>query len=87
MPDFLLSNIDDRLAVRIKEHARQRQLTINQAFLELIESGLEHFERSAREKQTPDPKQLHAVIVHWNDEEAGALADALKALERLPRAR
>jgi hypothetical protein len=85
MPDYLLRNIDERLALRIKEHARQRQVTINEAFLELIDSGLEHFERLAREKQAQDHKQLDAVIVQWNEDEAGALADALKALERLPR--
>lgn len=85
MPDYLLRNIDERLALRIKDHARQRQVTINEAFLELIDSGLEHFERLARERQAQDHKQLDAVIVQWNEDEAGALADALKALERLPR--
>jgi hypothetical protein len=85
MPDYLLRNIDERLALRIKEHARQRQVTINEAFLELIDSGLEHFQRLARDKQAQDPKQLDAVIVQWNDDEAGALAEAMKALERLPR--
>ncbi len=85
MPDYLLRNIDERLALRIKEHARQRQVTINEAFLELIDSGLEHFQRQAREKQAQDHKELDAVIVQWNEDEAGALSEAMKALERLPR--
>ena len=85
MPDYLLRNIDERLALRIKEHARQRQVTINEAFIELIDSGLEHFQRIAREKQAQDHKELDAVIVQWNEDEAGAMAEAMKALERLPR--
>ena len=41
MPDYLVRGIDEKLAVRIKDYARDRQLTLNDGVLELLAAGLD----------------------------------------------
>ena len=48
MPDLLVRAIDDSLAERIKRYTRERGEPLNTCMLELLRTGLEHFEaRSA----------------------------------------
>lgn len=89
MPDFLVRQIDERLAVQIKEHARLRQLTLNDALLELIQAGLKAHgspgAMAALHVATDDDLEPRVISTGWNSDEASALVDAIRALERLPR--
>lgn len=89
MPDYLVRNIDEKLAVRIKDYARDRAVTLNDAVLELIAAGLES--RAAHVALTGGPRaaavesEVRMLGGSWNADEAGAFAEAIRALERLPR--
>lgn len=89
MPDYLVRGIDAKLAVRIKDYARDRQLTLNDAVLELIGAGLDsraaHVALSGGARASDQSSEVHTIGGSWNSDEASAFADALRALEGLPR--
>lgn len=89
MPDYLVRGIDEKLAVRIKDYARDRQVTLNDGVLELISAGLNA--RGSRVALTGGTRaeeaerEVRMLGGSWNSDEASAFADALRALEGLPR--
>jgi hypothetical protein len=89
MPDYLVRGIDEKLALRIKDYARDRQVTLNDGVLELISAGLDS--RASRVALTGGARaeeiesEVRMLGGSWNSDEASAFADALRALERLPR--
>ena len=89
MPDYLVRGIEEKLALRIKDYARDRQVTLNDGVLELIAAGLDS--RAARvalsggARASDQTSQVHTIGGSWNSDEASAFADALRALEGLPR--
>ena len=80
MADFLLRDIDDRVAERIKELARQRGWPLNDVILHLVKQALGLAE--------PDPAPIPGDIARlggtWGDEEARAFEAAMKAFDGLP---
>lgn len=89
MPDYLVRGIDEKLALRIKDYARDRQVTLNDCVLELIAAGLDsraaHVALSGGPRASERVSEVHTIGGSWDTEEASAFADALRALERLPR--
>lgn len=89
MPDYLVRGIDEKLAVRIKDYARDRHVTLNDGVLELISAGLDsraaHVALSGGPRATERASDVHTIGGSWNSDEASAFADALRALEGLPR--
>ena len=80
MADFLLRDIDERMADRLKEIAREKGWTLNEVLLHLIKQSLGMAQ--------PDPPAVPTEAVrfdqHWDDDEARALAEAIKAFSGLP---
>lgn len=89
MPDYLVRGIDEKLAVRIKDYARDRQLTLNDSVLELIAAGLgsraSRVALSGGTRAAESESEVRMLGGSWNSDEASAFADALRALEGLPR--
>lgn len=89
MVDYLVRNIDEKLAVRIKDFARDRSVTLNDAVLELIAAGLDsraaHVALSGGSRALAGDSEVRMLGGSWNSDEAGAFAEAIRALERLPR--
>lgn len=89
MPDYLVRGIDEKLAVRIKDYARDRQVTLNEGVLELIEVGLDargsRVALSGGARAAELDREVRTLGGSWNSDEASAFADALRAMERLPR--
>lgn len=89
MPDFMVRGIDEQLALRIKDYARDRQLTLNDGVLELIAAGLDsraaHVALSGGPRAEGSDREVRTIGGSWDSAEASAFADALRALERLPR--
>jgi len=87
MPDFLVRNIDEKLAIRIKDYARDRGVTLNEGVLELIAAGLDS--RGAHAALSGNPNagdgEVRTIGGSWSSDEASAFAEAMRALERLPR--
>jgi len=78
--DFLLRDIDERVAERIKEIARQRGWPLNDVILHLVKQALGLSE--------PDPPAVPGDIARllgtWDDEEARAFNEAMSAFTGLP---
>jgi hypothetical protein len=89
MVDYLVRNIEEKLAVRIKDYARDCKLTLNDAVLELIAAGLDsraaHVALSGGARALASETEVRMLGGSWNSDEAGAFAEAIRALERLPR--
>ncbi|MBL8246734.1 MAG: hypothetical protein JNL89_21220 [Rhodanobacteraceae bacterium] len=89
MPDYLVRGIDEKLALRIKDYVRDRQVTLNDGVLELIAAGLDsrasHVALSGGPRAESLEREVRTIGGSWDSEEASAFADALRALERLPR--
>lgn len=83
MPDLMVRGISDALAERIKRHARERGLTLNQTVLELLENGLRSGP-SVHETLMP-MQEMRILGGTWSAEEAQAFREALAAIERLPK--
>ncbi len=87
MPDYLVRSIDEKLAVRIKDYARDRGVTLNEGVLELLAAGLDS--RGAHAALAGDPNvgsgEVRTIGGSWSSDEASAFADAMRAMERLPR--
>ena len=80
MADFLLRDIDERVAERIKELARQRGWPLNDVILHLVKQALGLSE--------PDPPAVPGDIARllgaWDDAEARAFKEAMSAFTGLP---
>jgi hypothetical protein len=78
--DFLLRDIDERVAERIKEMARQRGWPLNDVILHLVKQALGLVE--------PEPPAVPGDIARltgaWGDEETRAFEAAMNAFSGLP---
>jgi hypothetical protein len=80
MADFLLRDIDDRVAERIKEIARQKGWPLNDVILLLVKQAL----GMAEPEPPPVPGDIARLTGAWNDDETRAFAEAMAALNQLP---
>jgi predicted NAD/FAD-dependent oxidoreductase len=80
MADFLLRDIDERVAERIKEMARQKGWPLNDVILHLIKQALGIIEP----EPAPEPGDIARLTGSWNDDESRAFAEAMAALNSLP---
>ena len=83
----MVRNIDEKLAVRIKDYARDRNVTLNEGVLELLTAGLDS--RGAHAALSGPPQagdaEVRTIGGSWSGDEAAAFAEAMRAMERLPR--
>ena len=80
MADFLLRDIDERVAERIKEIARQKGWPLNDVILLLIKQAL----GLAEPEPPPVPGDIARLTGAWNDDESRAFQEAMAALNSLP---
>jgi len=78
--DFLLRDIDERVAERIKEMARQRGWPLNDVILHLIKQALGLSEPDP----APVPGDIARLMGAWDDSEARAFEAAMSAFTVLP---
>lgn len=80
MADFLLRDIDERVAERIKEIARQKGWPLNDVILLLLKQALGMVEP----EPPPEPGDIARLTGAWSDDETKAFAEAMAALSSLP---
>jgi hypothetical protein len=80
MADFLLRDIDERVAERIKEMARQKGWPLNDVMLLLLKQALGIIEP----EPAPVPGDIARLTGAWNDDEARAFQEAMAAMSSLP---
>ena len=80
MADFLLRDIDERVAERIKEIARQKGWPLNDVMLLLLKQALGLIEP----EPAPVPGDIARLTGAWNDDEARAFQEAMAAMSNLP---
>ena len=80
MADFLLRDIDERVAERIQEMARQRGWPLNDVILHLIKQALGLSEPDP----PPVPGDISRLLGSWDDEETRAFNEAMQAFSGLP---
>ena len=80
MADFLLRDIDEQVAERIKEMARQRGWPLNDVILHLVKQALGLSEPDPG----PVPGDIARLIGAWDDAEARAFKEAMSAFSGLP---
>jgi hypothetical protein len=80
MADFLLRDIDERVAERIKEMARQKGWPLNDVILLLVKQAL----GMAEPEPPPVPGDIARLTGAWNDDETRAFAEAMSAHNQLP---
>jgi hypothetical protein len=80
MADFLLRDIDERVAERIKEMARQKGWPLNDVILHLVKQSLGLAEPEA----APVPGDIARLAGAWGDDEAKAFEAAMQAFTGLP---
>jgi len=80
MADFLLRDIDERVAERIKEMARQRGWPLNDVILHLIKQALGLSEPDP----APEPGDIARLMGAWDDSESKAFQAAMQAFSGLP---
>ena len=80
MADFLLRDIDERVADRVKELARQKGWPLNDVFLHLVKQAL----GLAEPDPPPVPGDIARLTGAWNDDETRAFNEAMSALTQLP---
>ena len=80
MADFLVRDIDERVAERLKELARQKGWPLNDVILHLLKQAL----GMAEPEPPPVPGDIARLRGAWNDEEARALEEAMRAMSGLP---
>jgi hypothetical protein len=78
--DFLLRDIDERVAERIKEMARQRGWPLNDVILHLIKQALGLSEPDP----APVPGDIARLMGAWDDAEAKAFQEAMSSFTSLP---
>lgn len=83
MPDVLIRGIDNEMAERIKEIARNNNMPINDVLLKLLRQALK---LDAETLAVANPKQDIARLAGaWDKDENEALRAAIAAFEQLPR--
>lgn len=80
MADFLLRDIDERVAERIKEIARQRGWPLNDVILDLVKQAL----GLSEPEPAPEPGDIARLIGAWDDAETRAFKEAMQAFTGLP---
>jgi hypothetical protein len=80
MADFLLRDIDERVAERIKEMARQKGWPLNDVILHLVKQALGLSEPDP----APVPGDIARLMGAWDDAEARAFKEAMSAFTGLP---
>ena len=80
MADFLLRDIDERVAERIKEIARQRGWPLNDVILHLVKQALGLSEPDP----PPVPGDIARLMGAWDDAETRAFKEAMSAFTGLP---
>ena len=80
MADFLLRDIDERVAERIKEMARQRGWPLNDVILHLLKQAL----GLSEPEPAPVPGDIARLLGSWDEEEARAFNEAMSAFTGLP---
>lgn len=80
MADFLVRDIDERVAERLKELARQKGWPLNDVILNLLKQAL----GMAEPEPPPVPGDIARLRGAWNDEEARAFYEAMNAMSGLP---
>ncbi len=80
MADFLLRDIDERVADRIKELARQKGWPLNDVILLLVKQAL----GLAEPEPAPVPGDIARLTGAWNDDESRAFEEAMAAMSNLP---
>ena len=80
MADFLLRDIDERVAERIKELARQKGWPLNDVIMHLVKQAL----GLAEPDPPPVPGDIARLTGAWKDEESKAFEAAMRAFSDLP---
>ncbi|KFN43986.1 hypothetical protein [Arenimonas oryziterrae] len=80
MADFLLRDIDERVADRIKELARQKGWPLNDVILHLVKQSL----GLAEPDPPPVPGDIARLAGAWGDDETRAFKEAMEAFTGLP---
>ena len=80
MADFLLRDIDDRVANRVKELARQKGWPLNDVLLLLVKQAL----GMAEPDPAPIPGDIARLNGAWNEEESRAFMEAMNSFTELP---
>jgi hypothetical protein len=80
MADFLLRDIDERVAERIKEMARQRGWPLNDVNLHLVKQAL----GLSEPEPPPVPGDIARLLGSWDDAETRAFNEAMSAFNGLP---
>ena len=80
MADFLLRDIDERVAERVKEMARQRGWPLNDVILHLIKQALGFSDP----EPAPVPGDIARLIGAWDDAESRAFQEAMSSFNSLP---
>jgi hypothetical protein len=87
MPDLLIRGIEEDLAERIKNYARDRGMTINASVLELIGGALSTRPTTASSARMTElaegDAELRVLGGSWSSDEARAFREAIGALESL----
>jgi hypothetical protein len=78
--DFLLRDIDERVANRVKEIARQKGWPLNDVLLHLIKQSLGYVEP----EPAPVPGDIARLNGAWNDDESRAFMEAMNSFNQLP---
>jgi hypothetical protein len=78
--DFLLRDIDERIAERIKEMARQKGWPLNDVILHLLKQSL----GLAEPDPPPVPGDIARLAGNWGDDETRAFEAAMNAFSGLP---
>ncbi len=80
----MLKGISDTAAAQIKALARDRNWSLNDVILDLIERGLNVHEDRAEVVVTPTHQDIARLGGTWDADEAAAFRAAMDAFEGLP---
>ena len=80
MADFLLRDIDERVANRVKEIARQKGWPLNDVLLLLVKQAL----GMAEPDPAPIPGDIARLNGAWNEDESRAFMEAINSFSELP---
>lgn len=80
MADFLLRDIDERVAARIKEIARQKGWPLNDVILHLVKQAL----GLAEPDPPPVPGDIARLTGAWRDDETRVFEEAMRAFTEMP---
>ena len=80
MADFLLRDIDERVANRVKELARQKGWPLNDVLLLLVKQAL----GMAEPDPAPIPGDIARLNGAWNEDESRAFMEAINSFSELP---